>query len=456
MPEKRFRIAFSFASEKRSFVKTTADLLAARFGPDKILFDEYHQSEFAVYNLGIKLPKLYGEESDLIVPVLCPHYDAKLWTGWEWVHIYGLLTNQNGKLVMPCRFDYATADGLSPTCGFIELDQKSPEQFVTLILERLALNEGYPRDYYTQHATVAASTGESNTCAVPVLASRAAEDVAKPRGNITTEELGQGKVLPVNLRVQEQSSKLLGSSNPDSASSPITDPHLVNPAHVHTFSGLNCIYNQHPVPESSLLQDFVMSKGSQTRGVVNNPISKLWADADGSWIRAKVEKLHGLPVLTIEFTSRSKWPPNVAIHPQNLTPRKRTANQDKLFFLARRLDDNFDGGNLCISIRLIDENLRHWSYVESNINSDVLCKALGKNETWETVAIDLNSPRWKLWDSDGNRDNPPLSPEFKLIAGVVITVDLDKPNLDGNKTGKVQIAKLGFDLPSKPRATKPR
>ena len=150
---KRFLIAFSFAGERRDFVKKVADLLAARFSKTEILFDEFHESEFARYDLGIYLPVLYGEQSCLIVPVLSPAYDTKRWTGWEWGHIYGLLTKADGHRVMPSRFDYAKADGLSPTAGFIELDRKTPEQFATLILERLALNEGLPKDHYTKPAS---------------------------------------------------------------------------------------------------------------------------------------------------------------------------------------------------------------------------------------------------------------------------------------------------------------
>lgn len=150
MSAKRFRIAFSFAGEKRAFVKEVAAILALKFGEENILYDKYHEAEFARYDLGMYLPQLYGEQSDLIVPVLCPNYDKKRWTGWEWLHIYGLLTKTDGNRVMPCRFDYANADGLSPTAGFIELDRKTPGQVATLILERLALNEGQPKDYYTQ------------------------------------------------------------------------------------------------------------------------------------------------------------------------------------------------------------------------------------------------------------------------------------------------------------------
>ena len=150
---KRFRIAFSFAGEKRDFVAQVAAILARQFGKDKILYDKYHEAEFARYDLGIYLPKLYGEQSDLIIPVLCPNYDAKRWTGWEWVHIYGLLTKSDGKRVMPCRFEYANADGLSPAAGFIELDDKTPDDFALLILERLALNEDKPKDSYTQRTS---------------------------------------------------------------------------------------------------------------------------------------------------------------------------------------------------------------------------------------------------------------------------------------------------------------
>lgn len=150
MPTKRFRIAFSFAGEKRDFVGQVAAILARQFGREHILYDKFHEAEFARYDLGIYLPKFYREQSDLIVPVLCPDYDEKRWTGWEWVHIYGLLTKDDGARVMPTRFDYAEVDGLSEAAAFVELDDKTPDDLATLILERLALNEGKPKDFYAK------------------------------------------------------------------------------------------------------------------------------------------------------------------------------------------------------------------------------------------------------------------------------------------------------------------
>src|SRR5262249_9094009 len=46
MSAKRFRIAFSFAGEKRSFVARVAAILAQRFTESKILYDQYHEAEF--------------------------------------------------------------------------------------------------------------------------------------------------------------------------------------------------------------------------------------------------------------------------------------------------------------------------------------------------------------------------------------------------------------------------
>ena len=76
-PSKRFRIAFSFAGEKRAFVKEVADLLAKRFGEAAILYDKYHEAEFARNDLAIYLPNLYNRDADLVAVIVCPAYDLK-------------------------------------------------------------------------------------------------------------------------------------------------------------------------------------------------------------------------------------------------------------------------------------------------------------------------------------------------------------------------------------------
>ena len=51
---------------------------------------------------------------------------------------------------MLSRFEYATVNGLHDGVGFVELDNKTPEETATLILQRLARNEDKPRDHYVE------------------------------------------------------------------------------------------------------------------------------------------------------------------------------------------------------------------------------------------------------------------------------------------------------------------
>ncbi len=164
MSAKRFRVAFSFAGEKRDFVAAVAAILAKRFSEDVILYDKYHEAEFARRDLGIYLPELYHKKADLVVVVVCPSYDTKQWTGLEWTAIHDLLSQRKHEEVMLCRFDHAAVTGLYSTAGFIELDHKTPEQFAALILERLALNEGHAKDHY---ARAADPTGATPRTSIP-------------------------------------------------------------------------------------------------------------------------------------------------------------------------------------------------------------------------------------------------------------------------------------------------
>ena len=149
MSTKRFRIAFSFAGERRDFVAKVAALLAKRFGGDKILYDKFHEAEFADADLAFDLPEYYHSNSDLIVAVFCRDYDTKEWCRLEWRSIFALIKKGHSKGILLSRFDHADGKGLADLSGFIELDAKTPAQFAKLILERLALNEGKARNHYT-------------------------------------------------------------------------------------------------------------------------------------------------------------------------------------------------------------------------------------------------------------------------------------------------------------------
>jgi hypothetical protein len=138
---KRFRIAFSFAGEKRAFVARVAQTLAEHLGEHRVLYDKFHQADFARTDLAFHLPALYHDETDLIVVVLCKDYEHKEWCGLEWNAVYGLIKKRRARDVMLCRFDRAEGRGLFDLAGYLELDQMTSEDAARQILNRLASND---------------------------------------------------------------------------------------------------------------------------------------------------------------------------------------------------------------------------------------------------------------------------------------------------------------------------
>jgi hypothetical protein len=181
MNAKRFRVAFSFAGEKRAFIAQVAAILAKRFGEGAILYDKYHTPEFSRSDLAFYLPKLYEEESDLVVAVFCPDYDKKEWCGLEWNAIYSLLKARKADEVMLARFERTEGVGLHGLAGYTDLDGLTPEQAADGILQRLALNEGKPKDHYIAAAS-GSGVGPSSGSEIQVIADSTTVMLSTKRG----------------------------------------------------------------------------------------------------------------------------------------------------------------------------------------------------------------------------------------------------------------------------------
>ncbi|MFN9622919.1 MAG: AAA-like domain-containing protein [Cyanobacteriota bacterium] len=145
-PGKRFRVAFSFAGEKRKFVAEVAEILAIKFGHASILFDEFHEAEFARPDLAAYLSRIYTEESDLVVVVFGSNYQDKEWCGAEWRAVYRWCKENHFQKVILSTFGsiegIEVPEGVAGLAGFINLQGMSPVQFAEIILERLAIHAG--------------------------------------------------------------------------------------------------------------------------------------------------------------------------------------------------------------------------------------------------------------------------------------------------------------------------
>lgn len=133
----RFKVAFSYSSTKRDFVRNVADILCETFGQDNIFYDEYYRSELARPGLDTYLQNIYRSDSQLVVVFLCEGYDQSEWCGLEWRGIRDIIKNREDSNIMLMKFDDIEISGLFSIDGFINLSECSPESAADLIKRRV-------------------------------------------------------------------------------------------------------------------------------------------------------------------------------------------------------------------------------------------------------------------------------------------------------------------------------
>ncbi|MBS1702945.1 MAG: tetratricopeptide repeat protein [Armatimonadetes bacterium] len=137
MSEKRFKVAFSFAGEKREYVEQVADLLAHEFGRGAILYDKFHEVEFSRVDLAKHLPPLYRDRSLLIVPIFSKGYNTKDWPNLEWLSILDVILEQQPERILLTRFNRVQIEGIPKGAGYSELEDVPAEELARKIVARV-------------------------------------------------------------------------------------------------------------------------------------------------------------------------------------------------------------------------------------------------------------------------------------------------------------------------------
>ncbi len=137
LPSYRFQVSLSFPGEHRSRVAAVADLLADKLGRENVLYDEWYSGEFARPNLNVYLPKLYHEQSLLLVFFLCSAYVQKEWCGLEWRAGLDLLKKRQDERLMLLRLDSGEIPGLYSIDGYLDVSSRSDSAVANEILKRL-------------------------------------------------------------------------------------------------------------------------------------------------------------------------------------------------------------------------------------------------------------------------------------------------------------------------------
>ena len=136
---KRFLIALSFPGAKREFVAAVAEHLAGEVGRERVLYDKWHEAEFARPRLAEQLPPLYREQSELIAVFLCADYRNSEWCGLEWDAILDLIKKREDDAIMLLRFDDTEIAGLYSTHGYVRIEERPAAEIAEVILTRWRL-----------------------------------------------------------------------------------------------------------------------------------------------------------------------------------------------------------------------------------------------------------------------------------------------------------------------------
>jgi replicative DNA helicase len=136
----RFAVGFSYAGENRALVAPLAEELARRCGRQRVLFDRFHEAELARPDLDVYLPRLYRDETELIVVLLSPDYPNKRWCGLEWRWIRQLILNHAQERIMLLRAGNPgdlSELGILAGDGYLDVSARAAADISSRILERM-------------------------------------------------------------------------------------------------------------------------------------------------------------------------------------------------------------------------------------------------------------------------------------------------------------------------------
>jgi hypothetical protein len=141
---RRFAVSLSYARERRPFVEKVRDELRLLLDDElkqngqEIFYDDDYAHEAAGQNMDVWLQTIYREQSELVAVFLCDTYIEKKWCGVEWGAI-NELSHKARLRVLPIQFNDAPIPGIPSMQGYINAENKTPEEVAKLIVLRLHL-----------------------------------------------------------------------------------------------------------------------------------------------------------------------------------------------------------------------------------------------------------------------------------------------------------------------------
>lgn len=130
-----FDVALSFAGEDREYVEQVASYLKEL--DVKVFYDRSEEVELWGKNLYLYLDDVYQHKSKYCVVFISKFYKEKSWTNHEMQSAFARAFSSKEEYVLPVRFDETELPGLRLTTGYIDLQNKKPDELGYLIAKKL-------------------------------------------------------------------------------------------------------------------------------------------------------------------------------------------------------------------------------------------------------------------------------------------------------------------------------
>ena len=135
-PRWRWDVALSFAGAQRDYVRQVVGALRAR--GVRCFYDADEEIELWGKYLAEELSAIYGEQAAAVVVCISAEYAAGDWTRLERRAALGRAVRERREYVLPARFDDTPLPGLLSDMVTVDLRTRTPQQFATLIVGKLA------------------------------------------------------------------------------------------------------------------------------------------------------------------------------------------------------------------------------------------------------------------------------------------------------------------------------
>lgn len=130
-----YDIALSFAGENREYVKEVANILKS-YGV-RVFYDEFEEHTLWGKNLISYLQDIYKEKAKYTIMFISEYYAKKIWTNHERNSMQERAFRESEEYILPARFDSTEIPGLYSTISYIDLNTKTPYEFVKVILLKI-------------------------------------------------------------------------------------------------------------------------------------------------------------------------------------------------------------------------------------------------------------------------------------------------------------------------------